>query len=91
MENPERNWKKAAFSRWHSGESIRTDRYRYTEWTEDDGTFVNRMLYDHKVDPMENENISELPENQELIQQLSKMIKDGWQPIAEDLKEGSGK
>jgi iduronate 2-sulfatase len=87
MKNPDRTWKKAAFSRWQTGDSIRTDRYRYTEWTDDEGKRVTRMLYDHKVDPMENVNISEQPENQELVERLSKMIKDGWQPIALEIRK----
>ena len=82
MKDPNRTWKKAAFSRWQTGESIRTDRYRYTEWTDDDGKIVDRMLYDHQVDPAENVNISEEPENQEIVNKLSRMIRDGWQPIA---------
>ena len=86
MKVPDRKWKKAAFSRWKTGESIRTDRYRYTEWTDDDGQMVARMLYDHQVDPAENVNISEEPENQELVKKLSKMIRDGWQPIAAEIK-----
>jgi len=81
MKSPEKPWKKAAFSRWETGDSIRTDRYRYTEWTDDDGKRVNRMLYDHQLDPMENVNIAELPENQELVAQLSKMVRDGWQAV----------
>jgi hypothetical protein len=30
-----------------------------------------RMLYDHRVDPGENVNISEMEENQEVIRELS--------------------
>ncbi len=85
MQDPERPWKKAAFSRWKTGDSVRTDRYRYTEWTDDDGDKVNRMLYDHQADPNENVNIAELPENRELVNSLSKMLQDGWQPIASQL------
>lgn len=76
MKNPEEEWKEAAFSRIGKGESIRTKRYRYTEWREDDGEIYARMLYDHQNDPSENINISELPENVTLVKKLSKMLKD---------------
>ena len=33
------------------------------------------MLYDHKLDPGENVNIAERPENAEVVRRLSGMIK----------------
>ena len=50
----DRPWKPAAFSRYFRGDSIRTDRYLYTEFTNDDGDLVGRMVYDHEADPDEN-------------------------------------
>ncbi len=64
-----KSWKKAAFSRYHTGESVMTDRYSYTEWS--DGA---RMLYDHKTDPDENVNVSENPENKRIVQQMKKLL-----------------
>ena len=89
MENPDRPWKNAAFSRYINGDSIRTDRYRYTEWTEEtippglplETRMYDRMLYDHLADPMENANIAELSENRELVTQLSKMLHEGWKAV----------
>ena len=86
LNDPNRPWKKAAFSRWIDGDSIRTDRYRYTDWTKrrrDRGLvreqdIFARMLYDHKNDPMENVNIADLPENKELVTQLRTMMHEGW-------------
>lgn len=41
------------------GYSIRTARYRYTEWKQfDSGEVVARELYDHQLDPHENRNIA---------------------------------
>ena len=89
MENPERPWKKAAFSRYFDGDSVRTDRYRYTEWTEEhmppgsalETRFAARMLYDHDTDPQENVNISEQPESRETVEELSAMLKEGWKAV----------
>ena len=36
------------------------------------------MLYDHMVDPHENVNIAELPENGKLVDHLDEMLKAGW-------------
>ena len=75
MKQPSRKWKKAVFSRFKEGDSVKTDRYRYTEWTNSDGQIYARMLYDHKIDPAENVNGAELPENRELVEKLSRMLK----------------
>jgi hypothetical protein len=34
------------------------------------------MLYDHSVDLVENMNISERPENKELVKKMSRMIQE---------------
>lgn len=75
MKNPKNPWKEAAFSRIGKGESVRTKRYRYTEWRDDDGKMYARMLYDHLNDPSENINISKLQENKELIKKFSEMLR----------------
>ena len=36
------------FSRFHNGESIRTDRWRYSEWRDDEGA----ILFDHQWIPI---------------------------------------
>jgi len=74
MKDPNRPWKEAVYSRFHSGDSVRTDRYCYTEWTKKDGKVYARMLYDQKLDPDENVNISERPENAGLVKKLSERL-----------------
>ncbi len=40
------------------GYSMRTDRYRYTEWrVENSSILVDRELYDHVLDPLEDTNV----------------------------------
>lgn len=83
MNDPDRPWKKAAFSQYPRqkamGYSVRTDRYRYTEWAEPGQKPEGVELYDHQTDPAENVNLASLPENKELVTKLSKMLKEGWQ------------
>ncbi|MHC4517469.1 MAG: sulfatase/phosphatase domain-containing protein, partial [Planctomycetota bacterium] len=74
MKEPQRPWKEAIYSRFHKGDSVRTERYCYTEWTGNDGKMYARMLYDQKLDPDENTNISERPENAELVGRLSEEL-----------------
>ncbi len=82
MNDPGRPWKKAAFSQYPRqkvmGYSLRTERYRYTEWAEPGREPVGVELYDHQSDPEENVNVAGFAENKELIAKLSRMLKDGW-------------
>jgi iduronate 2-sulfatase len=87
VEDPKRPWKRAAFSQYprsipgqgrSMGYSMRTDRYRFTEWSVPDKGFVEHELYDHEVDPKENVNIAGRPENAELVKQLAEQLEEGW-------------
>lgn len=95
LDNPEKDWKEGAISIWPVGRTnpdklimgyaIQTERYRYTEWIhEKSGEVLARDLFDHDIDPDENKNISNMPENEELMKQLSKLLDKGkgWRNIA---------
>jgi hypothetical protein len=80
-------WKKAAFSQhprnipgygMGMGNSIRTDRYRLTEWTATGTPLLMYELYDYKKDPNENKNLAALPEYKNLVEQLTKQLHSGW-------------
>jgi iduronate 2-sulfatase len=74
LKNPNLPWKKAVFSRYFRGDSVKTDRYRYTQWRDKKGKVYARMLYDHTIDPVENVNIAESPQNKAVVEQLSDML-----------------
>ncbi|MBK7926324.1 MAG: sulfatase-like hydrolase/transferase [Bryobacterales bacterium] len=79
LREPARRWKKAAFTvvsrgRRTLGHTIRTERYRYTEW---DSPGVNE-LYDHQADPKEFTNLARDPKNAPLVAQMRKALNDGW-------------
>jgi iduronate 2-sulfatase len=59
LNNAETSWKSAAIGRFNSGDTIRTERFRFSEYTNAQGKPVARMLYDHVADPGENVNIAE--------------------------------
>jgi len=80
MKDPLQNWKQAAIGRYLGGDTIRTDKYRFTEYTNPGGNFRARMLYDHHIDPQEDVNISERKESERARREL-----------AEELRKGKGK
>ncbi len=59
MKSPTADWKDAAVGRFKDGDTIRTESFRFTEYTDKKGKLVSRMLYAHSDDPNENVNISE--------------------------------
>lgn len=84
FDDPHRPWKKAAFSQYPRGQimgySMKTDRYRYTEWRpRNGGAPVAVELYDHTVDPQENVNLAGRPELQALMKELHDQLEAGWQ------------
>lgn len=81
VSEPAREWKRAAFSQYPRGEvmgyTMRTDRYRYTEWkSRADGSIAARELYDHETDPLENVNIA-ASADPGLLERLSKQLAEG--------------
>ncbi len=90
IDEPNRIWKKAAFSQFprpiytreelkYMGYSIRTDKYRYTEWQEiETKKIVARELYSHIHDSLETENLAGLSEYKDVLTEMAAMLKKGW-------------
>lgn len=79
LSNPSQPWKEAVLSRYRDGDSIRTDRYRYTTYTETGGGQIGRMLYDHDNDPGENTNIAGFEENAGIVDEMERKLSLGWE------------
>jgi len=57
------------------GYSLRTDRYRYTEWRDHEtGEVRARELYDHQQDPGENTNAVDKPRYSQAITDLADLV-----------------
>lgn len=87
LAEPGREWKTAAFSQFLRpgpdkiiGRSIRTDRWRYTEWTNGKGENVGTELYDEQGDPQENVNVASA--HADVVGQHAKQLHDGWRAVA---------
>ncbi len=90
IRDPDRSWKKAAFSQYRRvipgygdvsrgmGYSMRTDRYRITEWVVPGTDFSAVELYDHETDSEENRNIANRTENADLVSSLLEKLHAGW-------------
>lgn len=64
----------------YDGQTIRTARYRYTEWTPLDGQRdILVELYDLEQDPMEYNNLKDDPAHVSLVAELSARLAAGWQ------------
>jgi len=74
LSNPDRLWKKAAFTYHSSGVSIRTERWRYNEW----GSPEKAELYDHENDSRETKNLAKDPKYASTVRELSTLLKSGW-------------
>ena len=76
LNDPDRPWKKAAFSKYGRAVSVITKRYNYSEFKNG-----QRMLYDRQLDPEENINVAEDPKYQTAVPQLSLLLKNGYQSV----------
>ena len=77
LTNPQSGeWTKPAVTQvWHNpkawGYSLRTERWRYTEWMEGK---AGRKLYDHANDPDEVHNLAKNPAHESTIAKLSSQL-----------------
>ncbi|MCX6901588.1 MAG: sulfatase [Verrucomicrobia bacterium] len=75
LDDPNRPWKKAAFTQLRNiGYTVRTERWRYTEW----GSSERAELYDHQSDPGEIRNLAGQREHTQTASELHDLLKKGW-------------
>jgi arylsulfatase A-like enzyme len=63
-----------ALTRHADGYTLRTDRYRYTEWGAEGSDGAE--LYDHQTDPAEMVNVAGKTEHAKTVAQLSKVLRE---------------
>jgi arylsulfatase A-like enzyme len=83
LEDPAAPWDHVALSQYPRGttmgRSMRTDRYRFTQWLGEDGEVVARELYDHEEsDPLEIRNLADDPAHAETVRGLETQLNERW-------------
>ena len=89
IDDPERAWKRAVFSHrkhmWHDrlqvydiAHTVRTERYRYTVYLDEQGKWLYRELFDYHEDALEKTNRAELPDYTQVAAEHNTMIESGW-------------
>jgi len=80
--NPKAPWTDIAFTQLQRGKvmgrSIRTDRFRFTLWEQEDGTLVGCELYDQQNDPQGNVNLAGHPDWQDQVRELTSLHRKQW-------------
>ncbi len=79
LADPARAWDRPAFTQVQRGGfpgySVRTERWRYTEW--DDGK-KGAQLYDHQADPHEYRNLAADPKHAQVVGELKALVQKNW-------------
>lgn len=80
LDDPGAAWDKPAFTQvWRGGfpgHSVRTERYRYTEW---DGGKQGVELYDYSSDPGETCNLAQDPRQAPVVEELRALVRKNWE------------
>jgi len=74
LKDPTAPGKPFAIGRFGAGDTIRTDKYRYTEYSSKNDEVHAKMLYNHETDPQEDTSIVRRPGLQEKVEQLSQQL-----------------
>jgi iduronate 2-sulfatase len=81
LKNPKTSWKKGAFTYRSGGPvTVRTERWRYTEWRAPD----QNELYDHESDPKELTNLATLPKYADKVAELRALLHGDWKAAFPD-------
>ncbi|MBI1247705.1 sulfatase-like hydrolase/transferase [bacterium] len=74
LKDPTAEGKPFAIGRFSAGDTIRTDQFRYTEYSSKKQGAIAKMLYDHQEDPQEDENVVSQPKLKKEVKQLSQQL-----------------
>lgn len=70
------------FCRYPNGETVVTEQFAYTEYyNPKEGNYLSNMLYDHKIDPEENVNVSNDPKYAEVVKELRGKLREHVQKV----------
>ena len=87
--DPRRSWKEAVFSwrrpmyhdlhkDYHEARGMRTERYRFTSYEDEEGNVLHTELFDHLTDPYETRNLALDLANHQLVSTVRRQLDRGW-------------
>jgi arylsulfatase A-like enzyme len=71
LRRPGADWDRPAYSQVRGGRSVRTKRWRYTEW---EGGHLGAELYDHRSDPGEHRNEAGNPKFASVVARMKALL-----------------
>lgn len=74
MRDPRASWKSFAVGRYKTGDTIRSDTHRYTEFRGRNNGLDGEMIYDHRTDPHENTNVIERADQTKVATDLAREL-----------------
>ena len=88
LEDPERAWPHGALTNLNrktkqdpfKGYSVRSERYRYTEW---DGGKRGVQLYDLETDPHEGTNLAFDPQHAQTVAEMKRLLQESLRPASD--------
>ena len=71
-QDPVQDWKSQVESIWHDGFTYTSKKYAYTEWRTETDSILAQMLFDHELDPDENQNLMLDPAAEQVVTEIKK-------------------
>jgi len=79
LTDPAATWDRPAYTQvdrnGKPGHSVRTQRWRYTEW---DNGRAGKQLYDHEADPRELMNLADDPAHAKVVAEMQTLVRKNW-------------
>ena len=74
LKNPDLSGKEFVISKWFDGLTISRMDYAYTEWRDSNDSIYENMLFDHRIDIGENNNLSKSGDFEKEVNDLSEEL-----------------
>lgn len=78
LKDPSAAWSHPAFTVTPRGRTVRTERWRYTEWEEGKS---GMELYDEQADPHEMKNLANDARHQGTVEELRRLLRGEWKSV----------
>jgi iduronate 2-sulfatase len=75
LKDPDAAWKDYIVSKYFDGTTLKTSAYAYTQWSTDTDSLISEMLYDHRNDKAERDNLAADPAFTSLADSLQQELR----------------